>query len=225
MFVFIEGQKRKTQGKTNQSRAFQEVGVKVIFYLLSAPENIQNSYRKIAQDVGVSIGSVSNVMAELKELNYWISAKSGRVLKNRKELLEKWLDGYNTVLNPRILRSRMRFVSQKIVSEWRELTLKGQLEGSVWGGEPAGAIISGNLKPREFIIYSNNELTEIGKNLLLIPDEGGNVEIRHKFWNDENDNAILAPALLVYADLINSGYGRNIEIAKKIFEYELQSIK
>jgi len=42
--------------------------------------------------------------------------------------------------------------------------------------------------------------------------------------NEQFENATTnktAPALLVYADLINSGYGRNIETAKKILANEL----
>ena len=44
------------------------------------------------------------------------------------------------------------------------------------------------------------------------------------FWNEKSDTNI-APALLVYADLINSGFERNIETAKKIETDELQYIK
>src|SRR5690606_28172944 len=100
LVIYIEGQKRRTATLTNQSRAFQEAGVKIIFHLLSEPENLQDSYRTIAEKVGVSLGSVSNVMAELEELNYLIKTKDKRVLKNKEELLERWLVEFNTVLKP-----------------------------------------------------------------------------------------------------------------------------
>ncbi|GAL72428.1 hypothetical protein [Jejuia pallidilutea] len=108
LVIYIEGQKRRTATLTNQSRAFQEAGVKIIFHLLSESDNLQDSYRTIAQKVGVSLGSVSNVMAELEELNYLIKTKDKRVLKNKEELLERWLVEFNTVLKPRIIRSRMK---------------------------------------------------------------------------------------------------------------------
>jgi hypothetical protein len=44
-------------------------------------------------------------------------------------------------------------------------------------------------------------------------------------YNATKNNTITAPALLVYADLINSGFERNIETAKKIETNELQYIK
>ena len=225
LVIYIEGQKRRTVTLTNQSRAFQEAGVKIIFHLLSKPENLQDSYRTIAQKVGVSLGSVSNVMAELEELNYLIKTNEKRVLKNREELLERWLVEFNTVLKPRIIRSRMKFIDADMGQNWRHALLNQTGSDILWGGEPAGAILTANLKPQEFTIYSNLELPEIAKTLRLVPDKTGNVEVRQKFWQNNNWNQNTVPALLIYTDLINSGYGRNVEIANQIFENELQHIQ
>lgn len=225
LVIYIEGQKRRTATLTNQSRAFQEAGVKIIFHLLSEPENLQDSYREIAQKVGVSLGSVSNVMAELEELNYLIKTKEKRVLKNKEELLERWLVEFNTVLKPRIIRSRMKFIDTDMAQNWRHTGLNQTGIDILWGGEPAGAILTDNLRPQEFTIYSNLELPEIAKTLRLVPDKTGNVEVRQKFWQNNNWNQNTVPALLIYTDLMNSGYGRNVEIANQIFENELQHIQ
>jgi hypothetical protein len=225
VMIYVEGQKRASKHKTNQSRAFQEAGLKIIFYLLSEPENLQHSYRTIAQKVGVSLGSVSNVMAELEELNYLIKTKDKRVLKNKEELLERWLVEFNTVLKPRIIRSRMKFIDTDMAQNWRHALLNQTGGEILLGGEPAGAIVTDNLRPQVFTIYSNMELPEIAKTLRLIPDKTGNVEVRQKFWQNNNWNKNTVPALLIYTDLVNSGYGRNVEIANQIFENELQHIQ
>lgn len=225
LVIYIEGQKRRTATLTNQSRAFQEAGVKIIFHLLSEPENLQDSYRTIAQKVGVSLGSVSNVMAELEELNYLIKTNEKRVLKNKEELLERWLVEFNTVLKPRIIRSRMKFIDADMGQNWRHTLLNQTGSDILWSGEPAGAILTDNLRPQEFTIYSNLELPEIAKTLRLVPDKTGNVEVRQKFWQNNNWNQNTVPALLIYTDLMNSGYGRNVEIANQIFENELQHIQ
>jgi hypothetical protein len=225
VIIYVEGQKRRVKHKTNQSRAFQEAGVKIIFHLLSEPENLQGSYRTIAEKVGVSLGSVSNVMAELEELNYLIKTKDKRVLKNKEELLERWLVEFNTVLKPRIIRSRMKFIDTDIAQNWRHTLLNQTGSDILWGGEAAGAILTDNLRPQEFTIYSNLELPEIAKTLRLVPDKKGNVEVRQKFWQNNNWNKNTVPALLIYTDLMNSGYGRNVEIANQIFENELQHIQ
>jgi len=225
LVIYIEGQKRRTATLTNQSRAFQEAGVKIIFHLLSEPENLQDSYRTIAQKVGVSLGSVSNVMAELEELNYLIKTKEKRVLKNKEELLERWLVVFNTVLKPRIVRSRMKFIDTSMAQNWRNFNPNKIGDDILWGGEPAGALLTNNLRPQDFTIYSNLELPAIAKQLRMVPDKEGNVEVRQKFWDDNKPNQNTVPALLVYADLMNSGYGRNVEIANEIFENELQHIQ
>ena len=225
LMIYVDGQKRVSKHKINQSRAFQEAGVKIIFHLLSAPENLQHSYRKVAESIGVSLGSVSNVMAELEELNYLIKTKDKRVLKKKEELLERWLVEFNTVLKPRIIRSRMKFIDPDMAQNWRNMLLNQKPGEILWGGEPAGAMLTDNLRPQEFTIYSNLELPEIAKALRLVPDKTGNVEVCQKFWKNNDTNLNITPALLIYTDLINSGYGRNVEIANEIFENELQHIQ
>jgi hypothetical protein len=225
LIIYIKGQKRKSRNKKNQTRAFQEAGLKIIFHLLSSLNNLQDSYRQIAEKNEVSLGSVSNVMAELIELNYLIKSNNERILRNKKELLERWSVEFNTGLKPRIVRNKMKFIDRDNAHKWRNIDLK-EFQGSiVWGGEPAGAILTEKLKPEEYIIYSNLELPVISKILRLVPDKTGNVEIRRKFWNDNSHIQNIAPALLIYTDLINSGYGRNVEIANQIFENELQHIQ
>lgn len=232
LIIYVDGQKRTLKDKTNQSRAFQEAGVKIIFHLLSETANLQNSYRTIAQKVEVSLGSVSNVMAELEDLNYLIKTKEKRVLKNKEELLERWLQSYNETLKPRILRKRMCFLDKDVENNWRALNLnfasiyddneiKKQPGHTVWGGEPGASIITGSLRPEVFTLFTNYEIHLIASRLKLIPDPDGNVFVYNKFWNDNFGSNNVAPKLLIYADLINSGYGRNIEIANEIFENEL----
>jgi len=230
VFFFVTGQKLDRISKTNQARAFQEAGLKLIFNLLSSQESLQYSYRKLAEIAGISIGSVSNVMNELEELNFILKTKEKRVLKNSKSLLDRWVISYHDILKPRMLRKRMRFINENNTS-WNSLKLKDNDELTLWGGEPAASIITEQLSPKIFTIYSNENWKSLAKNLLMIPDENGNVEIYSIFWK-ENDcrinnyrNHYVAPVVIVYADLVTSGSDRNLEIAKRILSDELQYIK
>lgn len=222
--IYIEGQKRRLAELTNQSRAFQEAGIKIIFYLLEQPENLQHSYREIAENAGVSTGSVSNVMAELEDLNFLMKTKDKRVLKNKTEFLERWMIAYNAVLRPRIVRNKMRFTNDEAAKEWRNLNNNNNGD-ILWGGEPGGALLTNYLRPEKFTIFTNNDLPTIARLLNLVPDQNGNVEILQKFWKKGKLNANTAPALLIYTDLINSGFSRNVETAKIILENELRYIK
>jgi len=223
--ILVEGQKSVSKEKTNQSRAFQEAGIKIIFYLLLRPENLQHSYREIAENANVSIGSVSNVMAELEDLNFLIKTKDKRVLKNKTDLLERWMVAFNTVLRPRIVRTKMKFLNPQAAAEWKKLELRKYTGNILWGGEPGGAILTNYLKPEKFVIFTNYDLPTIAKNLKFVPDQEGEIEILQKFWKCVNDKPNIAPALLIYTDLINSGLSRNMETAKIILDNELQYIK
>lgn len=223
--IFIEGQKTIKKERTNQSRAFQEAGLRVLFYLLTKPENLQQPYRKIAEKVNVSLGSVSQVMAELEDLNYLLKTEGKRTLKNRKKLLEHWIAEFNVVLRPRILRKRMRFLDKSYQNTWRNINLDSKQGTILWGGEPGAAILTNNLRPEQFTIFTDLELATVARELQMVPSADGEVEILQKFWSNDDDDKTVAPPLLIYADLINSGFSRNVEIAIQILENELQYIQ
>ena len=65
--IYISGQKVQRKQKTNQAKAFQESGIKLLFQLLSNPDSLRLSYRELAKLSDISIGSVSNVIKELEE--------------------------------------------------------------------------------------------------------------------------------------------------------------
>ncbi|MFT3738464.1 MAG: type IV toxin-antitoxin system AbiEi family antitoxin [Breznakibacter sp.] len=226
LILFITGQKARKIEKTNQTRAFQETGLKLIFSLLTNPDNLQLSYRELAEKTDIAIGSVSIVMKELEEQNFILKTETKRVLKNKTELLNRWIVGYNDVLRPKLLKKRMRFTIENS-NNWDTLPIH-EVEGIfLWGGEPAAALLTGKINPLEFIIYTNTTWQNLIRPLGLKPDDKGDVEIMQIFWQevDKYRERPVVPALLVYADLISSGIGRNSEIAKTILENELNYLQ
>ena len=225
LVFLIEGQKKENKERTNQPRAFQEAGLKILFHLLSNSEHLQDTYRTIAEKADVSLGSVSHVMAEIEGLNFLLKTKDKRTLKNKRELLERWIVEYNATLRPRIFRKRMRFINADDMRNWRTINTHSDNGVILWGGEPGGALLTENLRPEKFTVFTDLDLVTIAKTLRLVPDQKGEVEVLQKFWNTDFENTNVAPTLLVYADLISSGFGRNIETAKQIEEHELQYIQ
>lgn len=226
LILFIVGQKVHKKENTNQAKAFQEAGIKIIFNLLRNPDNLQLSYRELAALSDVSIGSVSNVMKELGALNFIFKTKLKRVLKNKTQLLERWVIAYQDVLRPRLVKKQMRFINPDTVQNWKNLYLDNEERITLWGAEPAAAILTDHLVPEKFCIYTTQSWQNIGQDIGLVPDVKGRVEILQVFWEQrQTDNKKTTPPLLVYADLIGSGYSRNIETAKIILENDLQYIK
>ncbi len=226
IYIYIRGQKVQKLPKTNQSRAFQEAGIRLIFNLLINPENLQLTYRELSKLTEVSIGSVSNVFKELEELNFILKTKTKKVLKNQNELLNRWIVAYNDVLRPRILKKRMR-LKLEILNNWDRLPIQAIENVNLWGGEPAAALISGQLQPEKFTIYTNGSWQSIAREFKLTPDENGDIEILHLFWKEEPKyrQYYTVPLILIYADLISSGYERNIKIAKQILDNEVSMSK
>ena len=55
----------------------------------------------------------------------------------------------------------------------------------------------------------------------VIPDTDGDITVYEKFWAGE-DTVNVIPAILTYADLMDTANGRCIEAAQKIKENELK---
>lgn len=225
--IFVSGQKTQKAPKTNQARAFQEAGVKLIFNLLSDSRNLMLSYRELAEKTGIAIGSVSNIIRELEDLHFILKTESKRVLKNKAELLNRWVIAYNDVLRPKLVKRKMRFADKTKYAEWRNV-FQLNIEGNfLWSGEPAGAIYTNYLKPAAFTLYTDKNWQECAKLFNMVPDENGDIEIMTIFWNTENykNDKQSVPPIIAYTDLINTGLDRNLETAKLILENELPNIK
>lgn len=226
LLLHIVGQKIHKKEKTNQTKAFQEAGIKIIFNMLSNPLNLLLSYRELAELADVSIGSVSNVMTELEEQNFILKTKLKRVLKNKPALLERWVVAYQDVLRPRLVKKQMRFIKPETIQSWQDINLHNDEGLTLWGAEPAAALLTKQLIPEKFNIYTTESWQSIGHDLGLVPDVNGKVEVLQIFWRQgQINNEQTVPPLLVYADLIGSGFSRNIEIAQIILENELHFIK
>lgn len=216
LFIFIDGKKKESADKKNQSRAFQEVGLKLLLLLISDPHSLQSSYRALAEKTNISLGSVSNIFKELEDSGFIVKTKRKRVLKNMDVLLERWVIAYNDILKPRIFRKKFRPVSDVF-----DLFLtQNQQIGFVWGGESAANIMTNYLKSSHHTIYYDGDLSVLLNTLRLIPDNNGNIEVYSSFWTDDLKLKYgnTAPPLVVYADLMGTNSSRNIEAAKMILE-------
>lgn len=218
--VIIEGRKQPKNRNINQARVFQEAGLKLLLLLLQEKEAMQYSYRVLAEKSNIALGSVSQIMKELEESNFILKTNNTRILKNRAELIERWVVAYNEILKPRLFRKKYKAINLDYL---RGTVNETKYKSVVFGGEPAAEKMTNYLKPLDYIIYTNVDLNVVGKDLRLVPDNMGNVAIYNTCWNENlnNKNQNIAPALVVYADLMGTNNSRNIEAAKMILENEL----
>lgn len=221
-FIFIDGQKRTVE-KTLKNKVFTKTGIKVIFQFLNNPELINATYREIAETADVALDTVYKVINGLKEQRFVLNVNKDQMkLTNLNELLERWLTVYDEQLKPTLFMERFRFLKDEDFLNWKKIPLNE--DKTLWGGEPAAALITNYLKPTNFTLYTTEARAELLKNYKLVPDTHGAVWAYKKFWPiapKAKDNVV--PEILVYTDLMNTGDPRCIETAEKIYERDLQN--
>jgi len=195
--------------------------------LLCNPDTIHLPNRRLSELSGISVGSVSNVLTELESLNFVLKTGEERRLKNLRLLLDRWVISYFDVLRPRLAIKRMDFEFAGDYINWQNLPLQESKGRILWGGESAAAIKTMNLNPKYFTLYTDQNWQKFARDLRLIPNESGNLEILEIFWEESNNGMMpgLVPELLIYADLVGSGVERNIQIANEILAHDLRYIK
>ena len=226
LFVWVNGRKpiAKPVHET-VGRAFQSNGLKVVFALLCNPGWINRPYRELAAQAEVAHGTVGAVMADLQRAGFMAENKGKRGTRrlfNAKELLDQWVDAYARTLRPRTRFGR--YYVQRIEG-WKAWPLAEH--GAMWGGEPAGALLTGYLQPGELTIYADKmpALLAAQHKFLKDPQPGHSavVEVRRRFWRFTGDprNTSVVPPILVYADLLATGDVRCIETAKLIYQADV----
>ena len=221
VFVWIDGKKEIETPQTLKNKPFSKAGLKVIFLLLTHDEFINETVRQIAKTAEVSLDTVHKTINGLKELNYLVRLNEFTLTWNRKkELLDRWITEYETRLKHGLHIGDFNFFNENDFLKWKKLNFKSTL--TKWGGEPAGEILTGFLKPEKLTIYTNEPKIDWIRNYKLVPNANGYISLYQRFWKLDEPRTTTTPPLLVYADLINTGNRRNIETAQKIYEQYLQ---
>lgn len=209
------------------SKVFTQAGGQLLYQLLQNPDNVNETYRSLAQNSNVSLGSVSKFFKGLREEGYVVERSKTKKyeLVKREELLEKWIQVINEKVLPTYKVGRYSFTNNR--SEWRTLTTHNI---GKWGGEPAAALLTDYLLPVTFTLFTNATQTEIIKELRLIPNEDGEITVYTMFWQGQEAftstlnfyNEATVHPLLIYAQLVYSGNDRNLETAKMLYNEQIK---
>lgn len=197
--------------------------LKVIFCLLQYKDAILWPMRKIADVADVSLGSVQRVVEILKKNAFIFITSNGKFLKNKRRLLEIWVDGFNSIILPKITIGHAIFRDPKLRDNWQSLDLNK--DKVVWGGESAAQLLDGYLMAEEMTIFTSDDLRSTVKDLNLIPvGSSGYITILKKFWNDNIDDPEykynnVVPLLIVYAQLMGCMDSRCKDAAIHLLNY------
>ena len=186
----------------------QKSEMKLFLYLIQDKENANKPFREIAEETGMSLGSVQNKMAELTAQGFLVETGGKRVLRKRERLLEKWADGYAGSNKRKLLLMRFRFLSRAIRERWESIRLG---DDASWGGEPAAFLADGFLQPENWDIYVRENANSLIATGRMIPDPEGEIFVYKQFWKGSG-----VPLAVVYADLLSTDDDRCKEAAERI---------
>jgi hypothetical protein len=216
-FIYVTGNKNISTKKAPPNRAFSKTGLKIILYYLTEENNINMPSRDLASHLQIGYSNIHYVNQGLRELKYLIPKnKNTHVLDKRKELLNRWISNYEEKIKPTLLQGRFKFIDEAGLKNWRNIKNDNNFQ---WGGESAAALLTNNLEPKIFTIYTDEPKSGLIKKYKIIPDKDGYIYVYkplHSFYTSHYLNA--THPILIYADLIISQESRNIEAANKIYE-------
>jgi hypothetical protein len=218
LVVYVKGHKG-AEKRGEIARPFKPAGMQVIFALLCNPGLEGRTYREIAEVAATAVGTVHGTIRDLERTGYILTTGEGtRRVAKREALFDQWVGAYPLQLRPK------QFVGRYAAHDpdwWR--TVDPRKLKALWGGETAAAIETGYLEPEITTVYIGENLNELVLRCKLTKDPYGKIDIFRKFWHFEHDDQKerTVPLPLIYADLLATGNGRNIQTAMEMREKRL----
>ncbi len=226
IYVSIQGNRKDADTIPEQQeggRAFKPIGLKVIFAFINDRELINAPYRKIAAQTNVALGNIGWILKDLINQGFVEeSSKSDtkRILRTR-ALINKWAEEYPLKLRPKLILGKYTTENRN----WHE-NIDLDKCGAQWGGELAASKLTNYLSPEKYVVYIEKENLNIFlraaklRKAALNRQEEMEILVIEKFWKDreEDSRRDIVPPALIYADLIETGNTRNLDVAERIFE-------
>lgn len=209
-FIYVKGMKNKDSVQNLPNKNYNITDIKLIFSLLTNPELLNGTQRNMSYSSNIPLGSVGKVLKKLQDQNLIAEFSKGYIIKNKKELFQKWCASYGDKFKPKIFLGRYR----------GKIDINTNIDG-VWGGEPAAYLLKKIIKPEILTVYIEKEkLSNFLLSNRLIRDSEGNIELYDSSWLKAdlyNGQSGTVHPYIIYADLLSTGNQRAIEAAKIIY--------
>jgi len=221
LLVNVSG-KRPRQRPAPRGQHYSVSGAKALYDLIRRGPLIEATYREMRETTGVSIDKIGKVIREAEKDGFLRSrGASTYEILDAGRLLEKWSDAYKDKLAPDLDLGRFRspeFDFNDLVERSAEL-LGRQV---VVGGEVAGDVYTGHLRPSTLRLYAPRErIPDLCRALRLAPSEGGFVEVCDLYSDSIAGSAgfqgarVTGPAF-AYAELMSEEDDRLAETADRL---------
>lgn len=211
MFVSVTGQARPEVLRIpgDKSTLRKASTLRVVFSLLTIDGLVHKPARAIAEAAGVALGPTSEAINDLRGMGYLSGGVREKRLANRDLLLREWAKQYPISLRDKLKPQRC----SPAHPDWQSTIKLDKIE-AVWSGEMAAALLTDHLVASTGCIYCWGDQRNVLLSQRLRPDPNGPIELLQAFWpRPDTLEAVVAPTLLVYADLMAGNDGRSREVA------------
>jgi hypothetical protein len=198
--------------RERENRDWRGPTLRCLFHLLCKPELIERPIRELATLGKVAPGTVTRLFDELEAMQCLVRPTDAtRRLFVTDELRDRWIGDFVRRMRPRLLIGRFAPTDPNWHHDFDPVA-----HGAVWGAESAAATLGADLRPGIQTLYITGAPMPILKRAGLRADRNGTVELRQRFWTTEIDEppAVLAPKLLIAADLIGTRDPRCLDAAR-----------
>ncbi len=228
-YVLVLDQKRKKEpGRTG----FSAVALQLIYTLLAHQELRRATYRELSKKTGVSLGKISTTMRQLEDAGLIARGRTGALLlRDSRELLERWEVGYLERLRPRLFPTTWQLGKDGEIAD--VVQHAQELNDVLVGGEYAADALLGRLQPGTLTLHvPEGRARKVAVDLRLRPTTGAPDVVlidRFAMGLDRADvstvptpkrvaGASYAHPLLVRAELLALDDGRLRQIADRLLD-------
>ena len=168
----VEG--RRPPQRPPGSRGLGVSGYQVIFGILAAPEILQEHVRHIASEAGVSKTITSDALRRLQGEGIIATTRSGRRVLEPKRLMDRWLEGYASLVRPRTQVGRYRTVHADPPSLEKAVeAVFGPHEAWGLGGTAAAARVDDYYRGQHTVLHLRDWDDDLQRRLRALPADDG----------------------------------------------------
>jgi hypothetical protein len=233
-FIYVDIQSRRpSQERQRRPTAlFRPKSLQLLYILLTQDEALNDTIRTLQAEAGISFGRTASAMRELAERGYIRKGVDRRFgFADKKALLEQWIASYGERLRPKLVLGEYK-MSPSVEDDAPRIvhdTLAAKPQSYALGGSLAAYLLTKYYRgyTTEIFVRPGNA-DELRQRLRLIPARECNVTLFNLFSPDviyrtaETPFAVAHP-LLVYAELLHQGGGRERETARVIYDTFLRA--
>lgn len=232
LYLYVEGKKPPASQKEKPARLFQPSGLTLLFGLLIEPDSINTPYRHLSTANGVALGTVGWVKRDLREQGYLEPLDNERLrLLRKKELVERWVQGYASRLRPKLFLGEFRDLTNNldvVVKSFHHYALAQELSWGLTGGFGADELVHhfrGNILTVFIELWRQDEAL---RTLKWLPVTGGPITVIRAFspnvfrFRGKQEPYPVVHPLLVYAELLYRATDRDLETARLIYHKYLE---